>query len=358
MDAPLPANAPAIVAEVHGRTDIGRAREHNEDAFVAANFGTLAPLDPLPAVLGFDVGEPGTLLMVADGMGGAAAGEVASAMAVSAVLDAFREGDLPTRDAPPETFATALRSVLEAANERIHSHATANTSHRGMGTTATVTIAVGDTLYVGQVGDSRAYLVRDGTARQLTKDQSLIQKLIDDGELTPEEAERSERRNIILQALGPEALVRVDVTHQRLRRGDTLIVCTDGLSGLVSAAEIADAATEEPSVAAICDRLIDAANAAGGYDNITVVAARFDGEALTAPALDDEVGYRPVGGVTTSIWRATPAAALARILTPAGGPTVDSAPERAPAARSAGPVYALLVAAALALVVLAALRMF
>ena len=356
-DAPIPSDAPSITALVHGRTDIGRAREHNEDAFVAADFATLAPLAPLPAALRFGATGAGPLLMVADGMGGAAAGEVASAMAVSAVLDALRETELTAAAADPDLFAASLKGVLEAATQRIHTHATANLSHRGMGTTATVAVAVGDTLYVAQVGDSRAYLVRNGEARQLTKDQSLIQKLIDDGELTPEEAERSERRNIILQALGPEALVRVDVTHQRLRRGDAVIVCTDGLSGLVSATELARAADEEPTVADVCDRLIGAANAAGGFDNITVVAARFDGSALASPGASDEVGYRPVGGVTTSIWRTTPAAALARILTPVGQPTVDSTPDQRPPARSVTPIYALLAVAVAVLAVLAVLRL-
>lgn len=357
MDAPPPNDPPSIIADVHGRTDIGRAREHNEDAFVAANVRTLEPLDALPARLAFSTTEPGPLLMVADGMGGAAAGEVASAMAVAAVLDALRHRAPPPAEDGPDQFAQALREAVEQANERIHLHATANSAHRGMGTTATVAIAVGDTLYVAQVGDSRAYLVRGGEARQLTKDQSLIQKLIDDGELTPDEAERSERRNIILQALGPEALVRVDVTHQRLRRGDTVVLCTDGLSGLVSPREIASAAGEEDSVVGLCDRLIDAANAAGGFDNITVVAARYDGDALADPGTEDEVGYRPVGGVTSSIWRTTPAAALARMLTPAALPTVDSAPSQTVVRRNATAVYALLAMAVVALAVLAVLRL-
>jgi protein phosphatase len=356
-DAPLRTDGSTITALVHGRTDIGRAREHNEDAFVAADFATLTPLEPLPAALRFGVDRPGPLLMVADGMGGAAAGEIASAMAVTAVLETLGETDYAAAASDPDLFAAALRGVLETVNGQIHNHATANLAHRGMGTTATLAVTVGDTLYVAQVGDSRAYLVRNGEARQLTKDQSLIQKLIDDGELTPEEAERSERRNIILQALGPEPLVRVDVTHQRLRRGDAVIICTDGLSGLVSATELARAADEEPTVADVCDRLIGAANTAGGFDNITVVAARFDGAALASAAAGDEVGYRPVGGVTTSIWRATPAAALARILTPAGGPAVDATPERAAVQRSVGPIYALLALAVVVLAVLAVLRL-
>lgn len=356
-DAPLRTDAPAITALVHGRTDIGRAREHNEDAFIAADFSTLGALEPLPATLRFGADRPGPLLMVADGMGGAAAGEIASAMAVSAALETLGETDYAAAATDPDLFAAALRGVLETVNERIHTHATANLAHRGMGTTATLAVTLGDTLYVAQVGDSRAYLVRNGEARQLTKDQSLIQKLIDDGELTPEEAERSERRNIILQALGPEPVVRVDVTHQRLRRGDAVIVCTDGLSGLVSATDIARAADEEPTVADVCDRLIGEANGAGGFDNITVVAARFDGAALTSPAAGDEVGYRPVGGVVTSIWRATPAAALARILTPAGTPSVDTTPQRPLPQRSVGPIYALLAVAVVVLAVLAVLRL-
>ena len=359
MHAPRRANAASIVAHVHGRTDIGRAREHNEDAFVAADLSTLAPLEPLPASLAYASDSPGTLLMVADGMGGAAAGEVASAMAVSAVLEALREQRLDAAGVDPDAYAAVLRQAVEMANERIHAHASDNTAHRGMGTTATLAVALGDTLYLAQVGDSRAYLVRGGEARQLTKDQSLIQKLIDDGELTPEEAELSERRNIILQALGPEAAVRVDVTHQRLRRGDTLVVCTDGLSGLVSPREIASAATEAPDVASLCDRLIDAANDAGGFDNITVVAARFDGDALAEPGRSDEVGYRPVGGVPTSLWRSTPAAALARILTPGGIPRVDSAPHpQLPTPRRVGLVYTLLAVAALAIAGAAILRLF
>ncbi|HEY5218812.1 MAG TPA: hypothetical protein VIJ16_03335, partial [Gemmatimonadaceae bacterium] len=149
-----------------------------------------------------------------------------------------------------------------------------------------------DKLYLVQVGDSRAYLVRDGVARQITKDQSLMQKLVEAGEITEEEAERSERRNIILQALGPEASVKVDLTHQQLRTGDVLVLCSDGLSGQVSRDQIGEVVRDEPDLMVVCKRLIDMANAVGGPDNITVVAARFDGEGLTATTADDEIGHR------------------------------------------------------------------
>ena len=161
-----------------------------------------------------------------------------------------------------------------------------------MGTTATVAGLLGDVLYVAQVGDSRAYLVRDGVARQITKDQSLMQKLIEAGELTEEEAAQSERRNIILQALGPEPLVKIDLTHQTVRRGDVLVLCSDGLSGQVTKDDIARIVTEETDLVAACKRLIDRANENGGPDNITVIAARFDGTRLEPPVTTDEVGHR------------------------------------------------------------------
>ncbi|HEU4785779.1 MAG TPA: hypothetical protein VFS57_00165, partial [Gemmatimonadaceae bacterium] len=163
---------------------------------------------------------------------------------------------------------------------------------RGMGTTATIAGLLGDTLYLAQVGDSRAYLVRNGVTRQITKDQSLMQKLIEAGELTEEEAEHSERRNIILQALGPEPTINIDLTHQSVRRGDTLVLCSDGLSGQVGKDEIAAIVSAEQDLVAACNRLIDKANEAGGPDNITAILARFDGPGLKPASENDEVGHR------------------------------------------------------------------
>ena len=134
---------------------------------------------------------------------------------------------------------------------------------------------VGDTLYLAQVGDSRGYLVREGVATQITKDQSLMQRLVDAGELTEEEAEQSERRNIILQALGPDAKIRVDLTWQELHRGDTLVICSDGLSGQIKREEIAGLLQQQSNLDAVCDQLIAMANERGGPDNITVVLAQY-----------------------------------------------------------------------------------
>jgi protein phosphatase len=161
-----------------------------------------------------------------------------------------------------------------------------------MGTTATAVGVLGDRLYLTQVGDSRAYLIRRNTAHQLTKDQSLMQRLVEAGELTEEEAAQSERRNIILQALGPDAKVKVDLTHQDVRKGDLLVLCSDGLSGQVRKDEIARIATETQDLVQACDRLISLANDRGGPDNITVIVARFDGEALRHSKADEAVGHQ------------------------------------------------------------------
>jgi PPM family protein phosphatase len=282
--------APVIV-HVFGRTDVGRTREHNEDAFVVADL-TRGNATLQPEVRTHTVGSRGTLFVVADGMGGAAAGEIASAMAVDVILREMTE-QLRTPEPPTEEeFATAIKRATALANAEIHEFARQHAEYRGMGTTATVAGILGDTLYLAQVGDSRGYLVRGGVARQITKDQSLIQKLVEAGELTEAEAEMSERRNIILQALGPEATIKVDLTHQQVRRGDTLVLCSDGLSGQVRADEIAQVVREDRELTVACKRLIDRANDNGGPDNITVVIARFDGEGLAPAASDDPVGHR------------------------------------------------------------------
>jgi PPM family protein phosphatase len=287
-----------IVVRVFGCSDVGRTRDHNEDAFVVADLANASPL-ALQDERSETLGGHGAMFMVADGMGGAAAGEIASSMAVDVVLQELQVRWIGTARPDADRFAQALVAATSTANERIHAFARDHPEYRGMGTTATIAGVLGDTLYIAQVGDSRAYLIRNGVARQLTKDQSLMQRLIEAGEITAEEAEVSERRNIILQALGPEAAVKVDITHQQLRRGDTLVLCSDGLSGLVRDYEIAQAVLEDHDLRAACLRLIAEANARGGPDNITVVVAHFDGAGLSEAAESDPVGHQifPVPGV-------------------------------------------------------------
>ncbi len=281
-----------IHISVFGKTDVGRNRDHNEDAFLVADLtARIASLQP--EVREHEVGPKGSLLMVADGMGGAAAGEVASAMATETIFEHLTNAWHEDAENTPQQFAYRLRESVEIANTRIHQHARENQERRGMGTTTTAVGILEDHLYLTQVGDSRAYLVRDGTAIQLTKDQSLMQRLVDAGELTEEEAERSERRNIILQALGPEAKVRVDLTHQQLRIGDAIVVCSDGLSGQVKKEEIASLVSQsDKDLVTVCSELIDLANQRGGPDNITVVVARVSGGSLRLPEDGEEVGHQ------------------------------------------------------------------
>jgi serine/threonine protein phosphatase PrpC len=281
-----------ILVNVFGRTDVGRTREHNEDAFVVADLSKNdASLQP--SVRRHRVGPKGTLFMVADGMGGAAAGEIASQMATEIVLRELRANWLAADGESPEHFATCLKRAAQSANQAIHGYASSHQEFRGMGTTATIAGLLADTLYLCQIGDSRGYLVRDGVAKQITKDQSLMQKLIEAGELTEEEAAQSERRNIILQALGPEANIKVDLTFQRLRRGDVLVLCSDGLSGQVTRDQIGEVIRNEPDLVSACKKLIDLANQAGGPDNITVICARFEGGGLNDMEIEgDEVGHK------------------------------------------------------------------
>jgi protein phosphatase len=275
---------------VFGKTDLGQTREHNEDTFLVADLST-GNASLHPEVRRHEVGPRGSLFMVADGMGGAAAGELASAMAADLIYRHLATAWVTDGDSSADRFAFRMKEAVELANQKIYGYAREHPEVRGMGTTVTAAGVYDHDLYLAQIGDSRAYLVRKGEAIQITKDQSLMQRLVDAGELTEEEAEQSERRNIILQALGPDPRVKVDLTHQTLRRADTLIICSDGLSGLVKREEFPAMVTAHPELSDLCGALIDLANERGGPDNITVVAAHFDGAGLQEPGASEDVGY-------------------------------------------------------------------
>lgn len=281
-----------IRMSVFGKTDVGQTREHNEDTFLVANL-TTKDASLQPDVRDHEVGPKGSLLIVADGMGGAAAGEVASKLGSETIYEHLAKSWANDSENTPQQFAYRLKEAVEEANSRIQRYAKEHPEMRGMGTTTTAVGVLADQIYLTQVGDSRAYLVRDGEGIQLTKDQSLMQRLVDAGEITEEEAEKSDRRNIILQALGPDPKVRVDLTSQQLRRGDALVLCSDGLSGQVSREEITErVADSNKNLPDICTELIDLANERGGPDNITVVIARFSGEGLGSPGGADSVGHQ------------------------------------------------------------------
>ncbi|HET9151020.1 MAG TPA: Stp1/IreP family PP2C-type Ser/Thr phosphatase [Gemmatimonadales bacterium] len=279
-----------VHVSVFGKTDLGQSREHNEDTFLVADLSGRAT-NALAEVREHDVGPRGSLFLVADGMGGAAAGELASSMATEVIWQHLLTTWANDAETTADQFAQRMREAVERANAELFQYAQEHPDVHGMGTTLTMVGVFGQDLFIAQIGDSRAYLVRGGRTFQLTRDQSLTQRLVDAGELSEEEAERSERRNIILQALGPDVQVRVDLSHQALRRDDLLIMCSDGLSGQVKRDEIGNLASRTSDLSDLCSQLIDLANARGGPDNITVVAARFGGDGLPAPGAADDVGY-------------------------------------------------------------------
>ena len=283
--------AKPVRVSVFGKTDVGRTRDHNEDTFLVADLST-KKASLLPEVREHTVGPRGSFFMVADGMGGAAAGEVASAMAADLIYQHLSTAWASDPDPSAQRFAFRMKEAVEVANQKIHQYTKEHPEVRGMGTTLTAAGVFGPDLYLTQIGDSRGYLIRQGQAIQLTKDQSLMQRLVDAGELTEAEAEVSERRNIILQALGPDPKVRVDLTWQPLRKGDVLVLCSDGLSGQVKKEEIAKIATENRDLGALCSALIALANERGGPDNITAIAVRFDGDGVPEPGNEDAVGHQ------------------------------------------------------------------
>jgi len=236
------------VAEEAYRTDTGRQRTANEDSYYAQ-----APV-----------------FAVADGMGGAQAGEVASRIAAESFEPAVRG------DQAPEAY---LRSIAEGANERIHSLSQNDSTRSGMGTTLTAAIVEGDEVSFAHVGDSRAYLWRDGELRLLTSDHSLVEELRRQGRLTSEQAEDHPQRSIITRALGPEEEVEVDTLTFSARPGDVFLLCSDGLTTMVKDDGIAAALAASESLEQAATRLVEEANRAGGRDNITVVAFRLEGVA-------------------------------------------------------------------------------
>jgi protein phosphatase len=279
---------PGIVMRVFGRTDVGQIREHNEDNFLVADL-TRQSRGLLEGDREQTVGEWGSVIGVCDGMGGAAAGEVASQLAVDIIYEKLTEGS------PPRThdeLAQRLVRAVEEAGVRIFNEARADRTRRGMGTTATIASLMDARLFVAQVGDSRAYVLRQGKLVQVSRDQSLVNQLIEAGQLTEEEAETFEHNNIILQALGTAETVQVDLTFVDLQRGDRVLLCSDGLSGMVRADELREVLVGQRDPLDACRELTDRANRAGGHDNITVIVADFDGAGLSGALPEGDLAYK------------------------------------------------------------------
>lgn len=248
--------------EVAGTTHVGMKRSHNEDSFL------LLPEEKL--------------FCVADGMGGHASGEIASRIAVDELGEFFRltgrdqELTWPFKmDKTLNYDENRLATGIKLANARIYEQATTTPVYRGMGTTIVTVHFTSDAVYVGHVGDSRVYRFRHGKLTQLTEDHSLLNDYLKNGRLTPEEIAAFPAKNVILRALGMRDQVQVDVSRNEPMDGDLYLLCSDGLSGMASDAEIGELLTEHPDLEHACAALIDRANQNGGNDNVTCILTRY-----------------------------------------------------------------------------------
>lgn len=274
---------------VYAKTDVGRVRSGNEDSFLVLNLSTAdtwtpesVSEDPSEKLTTFEQGYYGSVLAVTDGMGGALAGEVASRLAVESVRDRLLELQVsPAYSKFP--FHERLRLAIELANLYIHHESLSHAEYSGMGATFTAAGLFGTTAYFGQIGDSRAYVIRKGEVRQLTRDQSLVEQLVESGHITMEEAERHTYKNVILQALGAAPYINVAVNRLELCDTDIVVLCSDGLSNKVRAPEMIDIINRTRSLKEACDSLVFLANERGGEDNITVLIARVGSGQLRQP---------------------------------------------------------------------------
>src|SRR5215470_11272286 len=282
-----------MIVELYAKSDVGRVRRGNEDNFLVLDLSTEqtwtggADGTPPPANLTrFDIGNKGLVLVVSDGMGGALAGDVASRMAVDSVRQMLIcEGEASCD--PELDLVECLKNATHYANTAIHLLSQEDSRCAGMGATFTGAAIRGDSLDLVQVGDSRGYVIRKEQIRLATKDQSLVQQLVDVGQISESEAETHMFRNVILQALGAQSEIAPVTGKIRLRQGDLVLLCSDGLSGKLRADDIQNiVASSNGDLAKACDGLVDEANNRGGEDNITVVLARFIGDDLEEPSND------------------------------------------------------------------------
>jgi PPM family protein phosphatase len=260
--------------EVFARTEVGCARERNEDSFLVLNLGT-GDTGLLPDARVQPLETPGTVVGVCDGMGGAAAGDIASKLACAA-LDQVVRANAPIRTVE-EAEAALLQSVT-AANRSILEHAKIHPEKRGMGTTMTAAVLFDAELVIVQVGDSRAYLRRGRTLQQLTMDQNVVGQMIASGRIAADQARNVKQRNMLLEAIGVQEKIGPDLVRVRVQPGDVLMLCSDGLTGPLEDRRLLELMLQHQDPVRTCRALTEAACAAGGPDNVTVIIARFVGE--------------------------------------------------------------------------------
>jgi len=284
-----------LIVETHATSHIGRVRKGNEDNYLLLNItgakAWTSSQDPEEFVIEsqrFEVDDSGIVLAVSDGMGGALAGEVASQLAVETVSRKFLDDD-PERTISPGEFSSSLiGNLYEAtlyANHLIHQQGRSDPQYQGMGATFTGVGVTPEAVDLIQIGDSRAYLVRHGNIYQITKDQSLVQQLIDANQISAEEAETHALKNVILQALGAQNEIFPVSARLVPNNGDIILLCSDGLSNKVNGVEMQRIVLEHiDHLEMACADLVKKANENGGEDNITVILAKITGEELPEPA--------------------------------------------------------------------------
>jgi serine/threonine protein phosphatase PrpC len=269
------ATAPHFLIRAFACSDLGRVRSINEDSLLIANLTDQVRIHN-NGKLEFVSGPYGAFFAVADGMGGAAAGETASQVGLNVFYEDVQTLILEERDhLDPHTIEGVLVDAVANANRMVYELGCENEDYRGMGTTLTAAVELNGRLTIAQIGDSRAYLLRDGRIRQLTRDQSLVAQKVMSGELTEEMARRHPDRNILLQALGIRPEVEIVLQNAALQPEDILLLCSDGLHAQMSASEIYIAVAESNSPYDACLDLIDLANRRGGPDNITTLLVQF-----------------------------------------------------------------------------------
>lgn len=243
-----------------GRTDIGLVRKVNEDNYICEMLE-----------LGFDT----WVYIVADGMGGHNAGEVASTMAVQEILS-YIKSNIKCLEKEEKRILDLIRKAILHANDKVYKKSILNSNCMGMGTTLSMVLVKGSELYVGHVGDSRIYLIRDGAISRLTEDHSLVAELVRTGTIQPEEAKHHPQKNVITRALGTEYTLEVDVSASALKDTDFILLCTDGLSNMVEDEEIKQIIISAENVESACEMLVDRAKDSGGYDNITAIVIQIN----------------------------------------------------------------------------------
>ena len=274
--------------EIHVKSDVGRVRKGNEDNFLLLNLDSarfeLGGRNEVSASFAqVEIKKAGMVLAVSDGMGGALAGEVASQMAVEAVRDVMLGND-PEITLNPDKEESLIQRLQEAtlhANRAVFRKGRSDPQFNGMGATFTGAAICDETLDFIQVGDSRGYIVRGDIIEQVTKDQSLVQQLIDSGQIAAEDAERHHLRNVILQALGAQSEIFPVSNRFQPCQGDILLLCSDGLSNKLPQEDLKYYVTRfSEDLGQACSELVREANVRGGEDNITVILARFFGDDL------------------------------------------------------------------------------